>query len=75
MRSAYISSVLANLDVTLHQRTPTGEVSVSEDILKGLRDRHPIIPLLLEYRSLVRADWDGKHLREVRSSEHSSYSS
>ena len=54
MSSAYISSVLANLDVTLHQRTPTGEVSVSEDILKGLRDRHPIIPLLLEYRSLVR---------------------
>lgn len=54
MSSAYVAAVLANLDVPLHQRTPTGKVSVSEDILEGLRDRHPIIPLLLEYRHTVK---------------------
>lgn len=54
LSSQYVAAVLANVGVPISQRTPTGEVSVSEDVLEGLRDKHPIIPLLLEYRSTVR---------------------
>ena len=54
LSSARVATVLANLGIPLSQRTPTGEISVSEDILEGLRDRHEIIPLLIEYRHTIK---------------------
>ncbi len=35
-------------------RTATKQYSTAEDVLQKLADRHPIIPLILEYRSLAK---------------------
>ncbi len=36
------------------KRTKTKQYSTSEDVLSKLRDKHPIIPKILEYRSLTK---------------------
>ena len=35
-------------------KTSTGQYSTAEDVLVKLADRHPIVPLILEYRSLAK---------------------
>ena len=34
------------------KKTKTGAYSTSEEVLQGLRDAHPIVPLILDYREL-----------------------
>ena len=37
---------------TKAKKTKTGQYATSEDILQRLRDKHPIIPMILDYRQL-----------------------
>ena len=45
--------LLAN-DVPLHERTPTGKVKVTADILEELQDEHQIVADLLRYRERTK---------------------
>lgn len=35
-------------------RTSTGKISTAAGVLEGLRDKHPVIPLILEHRELAK---------------------
>jgi DNA polymerase I-like protein with 3'-5' exonuclease and polymerase domains len=49
-----ICELLLSLGIELKNHTPGGKLSVSKDILAGLSESHPIIPVLLEYRHSVK---------------------
>lgn len=49
-----ICKLLLSLGVGLKNHTAGGKLSVSKDILAGLSESHPIIPVLLEHRHLVK---------------------
>lgn len=36
------------------KKTKTGQYSTSEDVLQKLKDKHPIIPMILDYRSIKK---------------------
>jgi DNA polymerase-1 len=54
MSSRDITEVLTALGCPLRYHTQKGNISVRGDVLERLRDVHPIIPLLLELRHLVK---------------------
>jgi DNA polymerase-1 len=49
-----IRKLLLSLGVELRNHTAGGKLSVSKDILAGFSASHPIIPVLLEYRHMVK---------------------
>jgi len=49
-----IRNLLLSLGVELKNHTAGGKLSVSKDILAGFSESHPIIPVLLEYRHMVK---------------------
>jgi DNA polymerase I-like protein with 3'-5' exonuclease and polymerase domains len=49
-----IRNLLLSLGVELKNHTAGGKLSVSKDILASFSESHPIIPVLLEYRHMVK---------------------
>lgn len=60
-----VGHLLAFLGVELTDHTPGGKLSVAEEALEPLRDKHPIIPLLLEYRHAVKLAGMARTLRDA----------
>jgi DNA polymerase-1 len=59
--------LFTSLELPSLRKTPKGEPSTDEDVLIDLKPKHPIIPLLLEYRQLekLRSTYTTSLLQQV----------
>lgn len=60
-----VAALLASLGIELTDHTPGGKLSVREEVLEAIKEKHPVIPLILEYRHTVKLLGMAKTLREA----------
>ena len=67
--SQQVGKFLNDLGLKSKRKTDSNEQSWSKDVLEGMKDKHPIIPLLLRYKLLTHTDTNfaGGMLSDIRS--------